>query len=61
MCQNENIYKELQIPDARSNDIGFNKEIDRFLFLLTDKFGYGNWTKIRQKLLSHPYFKFNLQ
>merc|ERR1711933_658002 len=56
---NDNIYKELQIPDAKCFDIGFNKEIDRYLFILTYYIGYGEWNKIYLKLVNHPYFQFN--
>jgi len=56
---NDNIYKELQIPDAKCYDIGFNKEIDRYLFLITYKLGYGEWNKIYSSLIKHPLFQFN--
>jgi len=56
---NDNVYKELQIPDARCADVGFSKDLDRYLFLLTYKFGYGEWQQIYACLLSHPYFQFN--
>ena len=56
---NDNIYKEIQIPDAKCYDVGFNKEIDRYLFLMTYKLGYGEWNKIYISLIKHPLFQFN--
>ena len=54
-----NGYKELQIPDARGMDVGFNKELDRFLFITTHQIGYGKWDEIYAKVVNHPYFQFN--
>ena len=56
---NDNIYKQLQLPDAKCYDVGFDKDIDRYLFILTYKIGYGNWNKIYLKLINHSYFQFN--
>jgi len=56
---NECIYKELQIPDAKGLDVGFNKEMDRFLFITTYTVGYGEWDRIHFELINHPYFQFN--
>jgi len=56
---NNGIYKEIQIPDAKSMDNGFNKEIDRFLFLTTHRLGYGAWDEIHRAVTRHPVFRFN--
>merc|ERR1712048_259363 len=59
MEENKNIYKNIQLPDAKSMDAGSSKEMDRYLFMMTHRIGYGKWNEIYAKLMRHPYFRLN--
>merc|ERR1712129_179170 len=34
-------------------------EIDRYLFMMTHRIGYGQWEQIYAKVIRHPYFRMN--
>merc|ERR1712129_188709 len=60
LSDQDNFYKSIQLPEARRYDMGFDKELDIVLFMMTHRIGYGNWKQVKANLMRHPSLQLNL-
>lgn len=57
ISQYENPLEDMNFAAATQKSKFFTRETDNYLILITDKLGYGNWSKIKQAIRRENKFR----